>query len=103
MLDALNSDRIFQKHSWLLTRDLAIVTSPDFDGLLCALLGAAHLDWRQVGFYDGQTLALATPVAPYPGARFPRRRDLPPSRSEPRQSPTPVGQASAYPRLRSDT
>ncbi len=63
MLDALNPDRIFQKHSWLLTRDLAIVTSPDFDGLLCALLGAAHLDWRLVGFYDGQTLALATPIA----------------------------------------
>jgi hypothetical protein len=39
-----------------------MVVSPDFDGLLCALLMNSHIGWQLCGFYDGKALALCHPV-----------------------------------------
>jgi hypothetical protein len=35
-----------------------MVVSPDFDGLLCALLMSHYRNWRLCGFYDGRKLTL---------------------------------------------
>jgi len=47
-----------ESHPWLTEKGRPCVTSPDIDGLLCALVMGHVLDWECVGFYDGNQIAL---------------------------------------------
>lgn len=58
MQENLDYERLLKEQPWLCQRDLLMVVSPDFDGLLCALMMTAHLGWKLCGFYDGKILAL---------------------------------------------
>lgn len=62
MKEALDYEELLKKQEWLCQRNLPMVVSPDFDGLLCALLMSSQLGWRLMGFYDGKTLALSQPA-----------------------------------------
>ncbi len=55
----LNYERLLAEQEWLWQTDLPMVVSPDFDGLLCALLMCHHRNWRLCGFYDGRKLVLS--------------------------------------------
>ncbi len=46
------------RHSWLTVSGRPCVSSPDIDGLLCALMAGSVLNWECVGFYDGNQIAL---------------------------------------------
>ncbi len=46
------------RHSWVTDPGRPCVSSPDIDGLLCALLAGSVLGWECVGFYDGTKIAL---------------------------------------------
>lgn len=46
------------RHSWLTDPGRPCVSSPDIDGLLCALMAGSILDWECVGFYDGNKITL---------------------------------------------
>lgn len=58
MREKLDYKRLIKEQDWLCQRSLLTVVSPDFDGLLCALMMIVHLDWKLCGFYDGKILAL---------------------------------------------
>lgn len=58
----LDYERLLRDQDWFCLRNLPMIVSPDFDGLLCALIMAEHLDWQLRGFYDGKTLALDQPA-----------------------------------------
>ncbi len=62
MVETLDFESLLKEHEWLHQPRLDMVVSPDFDGLLCALLMSEHLSWRLRGFYDGKVLALDAPV-----------------------------------------
>lgn len=63
MRENLDYERLLKEQDWLCQRDLLMVVSPDFDGLLCALMMIVHRGWRLCGFYDGKTLALDRPIS----------------------------------------
>jgi hypothetical protein len=54
-------ERLLLEQEWLQQTDLPMVVSPDFDGLLCALLMSHYRNWRLCGFYDGRKLTLVMP------------------------------------------
>lgn len=56
----LDCERLLAEQQWLQQTELPMVVSPDFDGLLCALLMSHHRNWHLCGFYDGKKLTLAT-------------------------------------------
>jgi hypothetical protein len=58
----LDYEGLLAEQNWFCQRGLSMVVSPDFDGLLCALLMNSHLGWQLCGFYDGKALALCHPV-----------------------------------------
>jgi len=60
--ERFDCERLLNEQTWLSQRDLRMVVSPDFDGLLCALMMIAHRNWKLFGFYDGKVLALEQPV-----------------------------------------
>lgn len=49
-----------ERHSWLTNRGHLCIASPDIDGLLCALITGAILDWKWVGFHDGKKIVFWT-------------------------------------------
>ncbi len=57
----LDWERLLTEQVWLQQTDLPMVVSPDFDGLLCALLMIHHRNWHLCGFYDGRKLTLTMP------------------------------------------
>jgi len=57
-MEKVDYERLLNEHSWVCQRSLPMVVSPDFDGLLCAMLMTTYLDWQFRGFYDGRILAL---------------------------------------------
>lgn len=58
----LDYERLLMEQDWFCLRNLSMIVSPDFDGLLCALIMIEHLGWQLRGFYDGKTLALDQPT-----------------------------------------
>lgn len=54
----LDHERLLREQHWFCSRNLSMIVSPDFDGLLCALIMSEHLGWQLHGFYDGKTLVL---------------------------------------------
>lgn len=46
------------RHSWLTDPGRPCLSSPDIDGLLCALMAGSVLNWECVGFYDGAKITL---------------------------------------------
>lgn len=63
MREKLDYEHLLKEQDWLCQQGLPMVVSPDFDGLLCALMMVFHRDWKLRGFYDGKTLALDHPIA----------------------------------------
>ena len=61
MENELDWKRLLSEQEWLQQTDLPMIVSPDFDGLLCALLMSHYRNWRLCGFYDGRKLTLAMP------------------------------------------
>lgn len=61
MREVLDYERLLREQEWLCLQKLPMVVSPDFDGLLCALLMSHHRDWSLCGFYDGRKLTLVMP------------------------------------------
>jgi len=57
----LDWEKLLAEQEWLRQADLPMVVSPDFDGLLCALLMTHYRNWRLCGFYDGRKLTLVMP------------------------------------------
>ncbi|WKU17442.1 hypothetical protein Q2T83_06380 [Fervidibacter sacchari] len=57
----LDWEKLLAEQEWLQQTDLPMVVSPDFDGLLCALLMTHYRNWRLCGFYDGRKLTLVMP------------------------------------------
>jgi len=57
----LDWEKLLAEQEWLQQTNLLMVVSPDFDGLLCALLMSHYRNWRLCGFYDGRKLTLAMP------------------------------------------
>jgi hypothetical protein len=49
---------VLADQSWLLTRKMKCILSPDSDGLLCGLFMSHYLDWEVIGFYDGKVMIL---------------------------------------------
>ncbi len=58
----MDFESLLKVHEWLHQPGLDMVVSPDFDGLLCALVMSEHLGWRLRGFYDGKVFVLDAPV-----------------------------------------
>jgi len=57
----LDWEKLLAEQEWLQQTDLPMIVSPDFDGLLCALLMSHYRNRRLCGFYDGRKLTLAMP------------------------------------------
>jgi len=49
----LDWEKLLAEQEWLQQTDLPMIVSPDFDGLLCALLMSHYRNWRLCGFWTG--------------------------------------------------
>ena len=47
-----NRDELITRFSWLVEKDLSMVVSADYDGLICAAFLHHYLNWKLEGYYD---------------------------------------------------
>ena len=47
-----NRDELITRFSWLVEKDLSMVVSADYDGLICAAFLHHYLNWTLEGYYD---------------------------------------------------
>ena len=47
---------LFSKFPWLQEKNLPMVISADYDGLICASYLHHHLNWKLEGYYDLNTI-----------------------------------------------
>ena len=51
-----NNKKILKKYPWLNKKNMPMIISSSFDGLLCASLLKHHLNWNLVGYYNQESL-----------------------------------------------
>jgi hypothetical protein len=51
-----NTTEIFKEYPWLLKKNLPMIISSNYDGLICASLLKHHLNWNLVGYYNHESL-----------------------------------------------
>ena len=49
-------NELFSRFSWLEKKNLPMIISADYDGLICASFLNHHLNWQLVGYYDLNTI-----------------------------------------------
>ena len=49
-------NEMFSQFSWLRKKNLSMIISADYDGLICASLLHHHLNWQLEGYYDLNTI-----------------------------------------------
>ena len=49
-------NRLFSRFPWLKGKNLPMIISADYDGLICASFLHHHLNWKLVGYYDLNTI-----------------------------------------------
>jgi len=49
-------NELFSRFHWLKERNLPMIISADYDGLICASFLHHHLNWQLVGYYDLNTI-----------------------------------------------
>jgi len=47
-----NRDELITRFSWLVEKDLSMVVSADYDGVICAAFLHHYLNWKLEGYYD---------------------------------------------------
>ena len=56
--NSIDYDKLIEKYSWIVEKNINCILSPDSDGLLCGLLMSHFLNWKIKGFYDGKVMVL---------------------------------------------
>ena len=49
-------NELFSRFSWLKKKNLPMIISADYDGLICASFLHHHLNWKLTGYYDLNTI-----------------------------------------------
>ena len=49
-------NKMFSQFPWLKEKNLSMIISADYDGLICASLLHHHLNWQLEGYYDLNTI-----------------------------------------------
>ena len=49
-------NKLFSRFPWLKEKNLPMIISADYDGLICASFLHHHLNWKRVGYYDLNTI-----------------------------------------------
>ena len=51
-----DTKQIFKDYPWLKQKNLPMIVSANYDGLMCASFLNHHLDWNLVGYYNHESL-----------------------------------------------
>ena len=51
-----DTQTIFNKYPWLLKKQLPMIVSSNYDGLICASFLHHYLNWELVGYYNHESL-----------------------------------------------
>ena len=48
----INRNDIITRFPWLMKKNLPMIISADYDGLICAAFQSHYLNWKLEGYYD---------------------------------------------------